>query len=291
MSSAVRGSEGRRRRRSAIIQNTSTEADRLAAPSWSPIVELRRYTLHPGMREVLIELFDRDLVEPQEQAGMKVIGQFRDLDTPDTFTWLRGFPDMPKRAAGLAAFYDGPVWRANRDRANATMVDSDDVLLLRPARLHSAFTLEGSRPPPGVDDGTRRGFVEATILYLEAPADQTGILPRFEREVTPAVVATGATLLGYFVTEPSVNNFPRLPVREADRVLVWFAGFADRAALDRASRAGGAAGGLAERLPGLKEAPRLLRLAPTAGSLLTGLSPACPTTSSTAARDREEPQL
>jgi NIPSNAP len=121
--------------------------DRLAA-GWSPIVELRRYTLHPEKREVLIDLFDRDLVEPQEQAGMKVIGQFRDLDAPDMFTWLRGFPDMPRRAESLAAFYDGPVWQANRDRANATMVDSDDVLLLRPARPHSAFTLDGNRPPP-----------------------------------------------------------------------------------------------------------------------------------------------
>jgi NIPSNAP len=248
--------------------------DRLAA-GWSPIVELRRYTLHPGKREALIDLFDRDLVEPQERAGMKVIGQFRDLDAPDTFTWLRGFPDMPRRAESLAAFYDGPVWQANRDRANATMVDSDDVLLLRPARPHSAFTLDGNRPPPGVDDGRRRGVVAARILHLRAPADQTEILPRFEREVTPVVAAAGATLLGYFVTEPSTNNFPRLPVREGERVLVWFAGFADRAALDRA---GSTAGGLAERLAGRQAAPRLprlLRLAPTARSLLTGLSPAC----------------
>ena len=261
----------------------------MAAPSWSPVVELRRYTLHPGKREVLIDLFDRELIEPQEQAGMKVIGQFRDLDAPDTFTWLRGFPDMPKRADSLAAFYDGPVWQAAQDRANATMVDSDDVLLLRPARPHSAFTLEGSRPLPGVDDGTWRGFVEATILHLEAPADQTGILSRFEREVAPVVAtAAGVRLLGYFVTEPSVNNFPRLPVREGERVLVWFAGFADRPAFDRASRAGGVARGPAERLPGLKEAPRLLRLAPTARSLLTGLSPACSAMSSATARDRED---
>ena len=29
----------------------------------SPIVELRRYTLHPGRRDTLIELFDREFVE------------------------------------------------------------------------------------------------------------------------------------------------------------------------------------------------------------------------------------
>ena len=45
--------------------------------SCCPIVELRQYTLHPGKRDVLIDLFDREFVESQEALGMKVIGQFR----------------------------------------------------------------------------------------------------------------------------------------------------------------------------------------------------------------------
>jgi hypothetical protein len=32
------------------------------------IVELRQYTLYPGQREVLIDLFDRELVETQEDV-------------------------------------------------------------------------------------------------------------------------------------------------------------------------------------------------------------------------------
>ena len=43
-----------------------------------PIVELRQYTLHPGQRDVLIDLFDREFVESQEALGMKIIGQFRE---------------------------------------------------------------------------------------------------------------------------------------------------------------------------------------------------------------------
>ena len=58
-----------------------------------PIVELRQYTLHPGKRDVFVELFDRELVETQKAVGMSIIGQFRDLDKPDRFVWLRGFPD------------------------------------------------------------------------------------------------------------------------------------------------------------------------------------------------------
>ena len=76
-------------------------------PKQATIVELRRNTLHHGAREALIDLFDGKLIEPQEDAGMHVPGQFRDIDDPDCFLWLRGFPDMAARAAGLEAFYGG----------------------------------------------------------------------------------------------------------------------------------------------------------------------------------------
>ncbi|NUW40536.1 NIPSNAP family protein [Nonomuraea rhodomycinica] len=99
------------------------------------IYELRRYTLHPGRRDTLIELFEREFVESQEAVGIGVAGQFRDLDAPDIFFWMRKFPDMEARRVALAAFYGGPVWKAHREAANATMIDSDDVLLLRPAAL------------------------------------------------------------------------------------------------------------------------------------------------------------
>ena len=58
------------------------------------IVELRQYTLHPQQREVLIDLFDREFVETQDAQGMRVLGQFRHLDRPDQFVWLRSFADM-----------------------------------------------------------------------------------------------------------------------------------------------------------------------------------------------------
>src|SRR5262245_52508787 len=105
-----------------------------------PIVELRQYTLHQGKRDVLIDLFDREFVESQEALGRKVIGQFRDLDNPNRFVWLRGFRDMPSRAEALKDFYGGPVWKAHREAANATMIDSDNVLLLRSATPTSGIS-------------------------------------------------------------------------------------------------------------------------------------------------------
>jgi hypothetical protein len=48
----------------------------------SPIVEFRRYKLRPGARETLIELFERELIEGQEDHGMTLIGQFREVAKP-----------------------------------------------------------------------------------------------------------------------------------------------------------------------------------------------------------------
>ena len=117
----------------------------------SGVVELRRYTLHPGARDTLVELFDRAFVESQEALGIELIGQFRDLDRDDRFVWLRGFTDMTSREQALGAFYGGPVWAEHRDAANATMIDSDDVYLLRPV------TVAGAEP------STTGGTLGATI--------------------------------------------------------------------------------------------------------------------------------
>src|SRR5436309_8091213 len=85
------------------------------------VLELRQYTLHPGKRDTLIELFEREFVESQEAVGAQIVGTFRDLDRPDRFVWIRGFAGMEPRRAALQAFYFGPVWKAHREAANATI--------------------------------------------------------------------------------------------------------------------------------------------------------------------------
>src|SRR5438270_10566172 len=125
------------------------------------------------MRDTLIDLFDREFVESQEALGMRIIGQFRDLDNPDRFVWLRGFSDMAMRTHALQAFYGGPVWKAHREAANATMIDSDNVLLLRPARANFGFQQDTSiRPAPGVSNSSE-GLVVATIYYFNTAVSAT----------------------------------------------------------------------------------------------------------------------
>jgi hypothetical protein len=231
------------------------------------VLELRQYTLRPGKRDVLIDLFDRELVEPQEAAGMRVYGQFRDLDDDDRFVWLRGFPTMAARGESLRAFYGGPVWQEHRDAANATMIDSDDVLLLRPAADDTGFDLSGPRP-----DADTTSLVTVTIYHLPAGAgDEFAEL--FVRDVRPLLADTGAEPLACLRTEPGENDFPALPVREGENVFAWVAAFGDQDAhLEHIELLGRSRRWTHDLLPlitkHLERGPEQLHLAPTKRSLL-----------------------
>jgi hypothetical protein len=223
------------------------------------------------MRDVLIELFDREFVETQEALGMCIIGQFRDLDNPDRFIWLRGFPDMASRARALQTFYGGPVWKAYREAANATMIDTDNVLLLRPTRANSAFQL-GSRIRPAPDtNNSSEAFVAPTIYYFNAPVGMT-FVEFFERKLKPMLTEAGAPVLAYFVTENSANTFPALPVREGEHVFVWFSAFANSAKYEDFATAFAQRADLIEELSSyVKRSPQVLKLSATARSRLRGM--------------------
>lgn len=239
----------------------------------SPIVELRQYTLHPGKRDVLMTMFEKKFVTPQEELGIRVHGEFTDVDNPDRFVWLRGFADMPARAQQLTAFYlaAAPAWKAHREDANSMIVDSDNVLLLHASRPQSGFALAKlSRAALGSSKAAA-GLLVATIYYLDSPAD-ADFVGFFETQVKPAIEASGIAVSAYFASETSANNFPRLPVREHEPVFVWFALYPDQhayqervAALNAATRWREVAVELRHRL---KTVPQTLRLAPTSRSLL-----------------------
>lgn len=232
------------------------------------VVELRRYALQPGQRETLIDLFDRELVETQEAVGMSVLGQFRDLDDPDSFVWMRGFSDMKTRKQALEAFYGGPVWRQHARAANATMIDSDNVLLLRPVvelefdRTHRAAQGSTVDPP---------GLLAVTIWPL-AKATAAEVPGLFTSVLKPALGTAGISVLATYATEHSENTFPGLPVRENEDVFVWMSMFQDETdhaghirTLERSSLWRDAWHVLARHLGGAEE---VLRLRPTARSAL-----------------------
>jgi len=160
------------------------------------VVELRRYTLHPGRRDDLVQLFEREFVETQQALGLQVLATFIDPARPDSFVWLRGFAGMAERLRGLQAFYGGPVWQRHRDEANATMIDSDDVLLLRPIT-----------PWPAAPAAAPDGRWHLLVCALREPADED---LRTTLRGRPGI---------WLDSEPSDNDFPRLPVRSGSWVL------------------------------------------------------------------------
>ena len=233
------------------------------------VLELRQYTLHPGRRDDLIALFEREFIEPQEEVGAQVFATFRDLDRPDHFVWLRGFADMAARGDALAAFYGGPIWKAHRETANATMIASDDVHLLRPLACDQGLQAALQPRPPADAAPPAGGVFTITLCPLRKPADEA-LVHAFDQCIHPWWVGVGGDLLACWITEPAPNNFPRLRVREGEPVIAWLTRFDDETAQQRHAALLRASGCLerAEWCAHLSGEVVQLRLAPTPRSAL-----------------------
>lgn len=231
------------------------------------VVELRQYTMHPGQRDVLIDLFDREFVESQEAVGIRLYGQFRDRDDDNRFVWIRGFADLAARADALTTFYGGPVWGAHGPAAAATIIDATDVLLLRPAAPDTGFDLPSTRPAE-----SSTSLVTVTLYHLpERAGDEFADF--FVREVRPLLADTGAPPLACLRTEPAENNFPALPVRGGANVFAWLAAFSGQDEhVEHIRKLGRSTRWTHDLLPlltkHLARPPEQLHLAPTARSLL-----------------------
>jgi hypothetical protein len=160
------------------------------------------------------------------------------------------------------------------------MIDSNDVLLLRsPDREHRMQL--GSLPPRDAALTDSRGVVDLAILHLradpqarQARAVGTGIVSRgelstrrlvrtFEKALAERFVGT---LLGSFVTEPSENNFPALPIRDEANVIASLIGYQEEP-IDAVSTRRGRLDEIAAAFP-VPARAELLHLEPTRRSRL-----------------------
>jgi hypothetical protein len=191
-----------------MVQFDQSGGDKPPSPPSSlrdaPVVELRRYVLRLGGFQALVNLFEQHLIAGQREAGILLGGIFAEEGRPDRFVWWRGFAGMQERRRALEAFYQGPIWASFAGRANATMVDSEDVLMLRPTRPQH-------REPPPRHPTTAGGDAVATMIVRHS--GDTDV----ERWLTTELHARLEGTFGYRVatwrTEPAHNTFPRLPVR------------------------------------------------------------------------------
>jgi hypothetical protein len=186
--------------------------------------------LQPSACDDFVRLFESDLLDPQDAAGMNVLGQFRDVDRPNMFIWIRAFVDMKSRYDALDAFYGGPVWAEHRDAANELMIDSDDVLLMEPGEPGFSLAEQVGERPAGLD-GPKDASVFLGRISALSP-DQTADYVRQSQDVlAPLIRQGGGRSLAPLVSLHYANTFTLLPVREGVNVVFTMAAVDDLSAL------------------------------------------------------------
>ncbi|HJZ77019.1 MAG TPA: NIPSNAP family protein [Vicinamibacterales bacterium] len=94
------------------------------------IIEMRTYHTKPGLRSSFLEIFRSKSIPAHHDIGMKILGPFLSVEDPDTFFFMRGFPDLPSREPMKAKFYEGSLWKSELERVLIPMLDRYDVVLV-----------------------------------------------------------------------------------------------------------------------------------------------------------------
>lgn len=94
------------------------------------IIEMRTYKIKPGCRPQFLDIFRRKSVPAHNEIGMKILGPFLSIEDPDTFFFMRGFPDLPSREPMKAKFYEGEFWKRELENVLMPMIEKYDVVLV-----------------------------------------------------------------------------------------------------------------------------------------------------------------
>ncbi len=92
------------------------------------IVEMRTYKTKPGRAEFL-EIFRSKSIPAHAEIGMKILGPFLSVEDPDTFFFMRGFPDLVSREPMKAKFYEGELWKNELEGVLMPMLEKYEVVL------------------------------------------------------------------------------------------------------------------------------------------------------------------
>jgi len=94
------------------------------------IIEMRTYKLKAGKRPEFLEIFRTRPVPAHDEIGMKILGPFLSIEDPDTFFFMRGFPDLESREPMKAKFYEGELWKRELENLLMPMIEKYDVVLV-----------------------------------------------------------------------------------------------------------------------------------------------------------------
>lgn len=94
------------------------------------IIEMRTYKIKPGKRAEFLEIFRSKSIPAHDEIGMKILGPFLCIEDPDTFFFMRGFPDLESREPMKAKFYEGELWKRELENALMGMIEKYEVCLV-----------------------------------------------------------------------------------------------------------------------------------------------------------------
>ena len=94
------------------------------------IIEMRTYKIKSGKRTEFLEIFRTKSIPAHAEIGMKILGPFLSVEDPDTFFFMRGFPDLPSREPMKAKFYEGELWKRELENLLMPMLEKYEVVLV-----------------------------------------------------------------------------------------------------------------------------------------------------------------
>src|SRR6201998_2128541 len=94
------------------------------------IIEMRTYKLKPGCRSRFLEIFRSKSMPAHAEIGMKIVGPWLSIEDPDTFFFMRGFPDLQSREPMNAKFSEGELCKAELETLLMPMIDKYEVVLV-----------------------------------------------------------------------------------------------------------------------------------------------------------------
>ncbi|HEY0876116.1 MAG TPA: NIPSNAP family protein [Vicinamibacterales bacterium] len=94
------------------------------------IIEMRTYRTKPGKRAEFLETFTSRSIPAHRALGMAISRPLLSVEDPDTFFFMRGFPDLASREPMKARFYESDLWKQELEHVLMPLLDRYDVVVV-----------------------------------------------------------------------------------------------------------------------------------------------------------------
>jgi hypothetical protein len=195
--------------------------------------------MRPLGRDSFIDNFEAHYLEEIERFGALAMGQFRVVDDPDRFVWLRGYPDMLRREPSLRGFYAGEVWKRHGPISMALFLRPLTVRLLRPLEgtdLTAGRTLAAALSAFAAGTCSVETGVVVVDIFRGAERSSRDELVNLLRRSVPPLEGRDSEMRGLLVAEERQDGWDEEVIRDVHEVVLVTA-HRDSGAAERHTRA------------------------------------------------------